>query len=55
MGEREYIDEVILADAREPARARCMTSFAHDLDRDETGNWVAGCARACARGWPAGW
>jgi Protein of unknown function (DUF3060) len=37
---REYIDGVILADQRNPARARCVTSFAYDLDRDESGNWV---------------
>lgn len=39
---REYVDGVILADERSPARARCVTSFAYDLDRDETGNWVGG-------------
>jgi hypothetical protein len=37
---REYVDGVILADERNPARARCVTSFAYDLDRDKTGNWV---------------
>lgn len=37
---REYIDGVILADQRKPERARCVTSFAYDLARDETGNWV---------------
>ena len=37
---REYIDGVVLADARQPERALCVTSFAYDLDRDETGNWV---------------
>lgn len=37
---REYVDGVILADQRSPARALCVTSFAYDLDRDETGNWV---------------
>ena len=37
---REYVDGVILADARNPARARCVTAFTYDLDRDETGNWV---------------
>jgi Protein of unknown function (DUF3060) len=37
---REYADGVILADERNPARARCVTAFAYDLDRDETGNWV---------------
>ncbi|WP_232327125.1 DUF3060 domain-containing protein [Mycobacterium sherrisii] len=37
---REYVDGVILADQRDLARARCVTAFAYDLDRDETGNWV---------------
>jgi hypothetical protein len=37
---REYVDGVILADGRNPARARCVTAFAYDLDRDETGNWI---------------
>lgn len=37
---REYVDGVILADERDPGRARCVTAFAYDLDRDETGNWV---------------
>lgn len=37
---REYVDGVILADERDRARARCVTSFAYDLDRDLTGNWV---------------
>jgi hypothetical protein len=37
---REYVDGVILADERNPARARCVTAFAYDLERDETGNWV---------------
>lgn len=37
---REYVDGVILADQRNPARARCVTSFAYDLDRDGTGNWI---------------
>lgn len=40
VGGREYIDGVILADQRHPARARCVTSFAYDLDRDTDGNWV---------------
>jgi len=44
---REYVDGVILADERNPERARCVTSFAYDLDRDETGNWV-GRLRLCA-------
>lgn len=39
---REYVDGVILADERDPARARCVTSFAYDLDRDEAGNWAGG-------------
>ena len=37
---REYVDGVVLADERNRARARCVTAFAYDLDRDETGNWV---------------
>jgi Protein of unknown function (DUF3060) len=37
---REYTDGVVLADQRDPARARCVTSFAFDLDRDASGNWV---------------
>jgi hypothetical protein len=37
---REYVDGVILADERNPAHARCVSAFAYDLDRDETGNWV---------------
>jgi hypothetical protein len=37
---REYIDGVVLADTRKPARALCVTSFAYDLDRDESGNWI---------------
>ncbi|WP_407686902.1 DUF3060 domain-containing protein [Mycobacterium sp. HUMS_1102779] len=37
---REYVDGVILADDRNPARSRCVTSFAYDLDRDEAGDWV---------------
>jgi hypothetical protein len=37
---REYTDGVVLADQRDPARARCVTSFAYDLDRDASGNWV---------------
>jgi hypothetical protein len=31
---------VILADERKPERARCVTSFAYDLDRHAAGNWV---------------
>jgi hypothetical protein len=37
---REYYDGVVLADPRKPARALCVTSFAYDLDRDESGNWI---------------
>jgi hypothetical protein len=37
---REYADGVILADARDPGRARCVTAFTYDLDRDQSGNWV---------------
>jgi uncharacterized coiled-coil protein SlyX len=37
---RAYDDGVILADERHPERALCVSSFAYDLDRDETGNWV---------------
>lgn len=37
---REYIDGVVLADPRRPTRALCVTSFAYDLDRDESGNWI---------------
>jgi hypothetical protein len=37
---REYIDGVVLADQRRPARALCVTSFAYDLDREAGGNWV---------------
>ena len=37
---REYYDGVVLADPRNPARAMCVTSFAFDLDRDSSGNWV---------------
>ncbi len=58
---REYANGVILADGRNPARARCVTSFAYDLDRDETANWVGGlrprlwagmaCWSAIAVGW----
>lgn len=31
----EYIDGVVLADSRNPARGLCVTSFPYDLDRDE--------------------
>ena len=37
---RAYVDGVILADARNPVRGRCVTSFSYDLDRDEAGNWT---------------
>ena len=37
---RSYDDGVILSDARHPERALCVSSFAYDLDRDESGNWV---------------
>jgi hypothetical protein len=37
---REYINGVVLADQRNPARALCVTSFAYDLDRNESGNWI---------------
>nr|WP_231973826.1 MULTISPECIES: DUF3060 domain-containing protein [unclassified Mycobacterium] len=37
---REYVDGVILADDRDPARACCVASFAYDLRRDAAGDWV---------------
>lgn len=37
---REYTNGVILADQRNPLRALCVTSFAYDLDRDDSGNWI---------------
>ncbi|GLP72997.1 hypothetical protein TUM20983_01070 [Mycobacterium antarcticum] len=37
---RSYDGGVILADARHPERALCVSSFAYDLDRDESGNWT---------------
>jgi hypothetical protein len=40
VGGREYIDGIILADQRKPARALCVTAFPYDLDRDESGQWV---------------
>jgi hypothetical protein len=40
VGGRQYIDGVVLADPRKPARALCVTSFRYDLDRDEAGNWI---------------
>lgn len=40
VGGREYVDGVILADQRRPERARCVTAFPYDLDRDESGHWV---------------
>jgi hypothetical protein len=42
---REYIDGVVLADSRSPARALCVTSFPYDLDRDESGNWIGNLGR----------
>jgi hypothetical protein len=36
----QYIDGVLLADARNPAVALCVTSFPYDLGRDESGNWT---------------
>jgi hypothetical protein len=40
VGGRQYIDGVVLADPRKPARALCVTSFRYDLDRGEAGNWI---------------
>lgn len=37
---REYIDGVILADERHPERAKCVTYFPYDLDRDDNGDWT---------------
>ena len=37
---RPYDDGVILADQRHPERALCVSSFAYDLERDESGNWT---------------
>jgi hypothetical protein len=37
---RAYSDGVILADQRNPARALCVSSFAYDLDRNPSGDWV---------------
>lgn len=51
---REYTDGVILADERNPTRARCVTAFAYDLDRDESGNW-AGTLRPRLRAGMACW
>ncbi|WP_245835832.1 DUF3060 domain-containing protein [Mycobacterium rhizamassiliense] len=42
---RDYVDGVILADQRRPARARCVTAFSYDLDRDDAGNWVGALPR----------
>lgn len=47
---REYVGGVILADERDPARARCVTAFAYDLDRDEAGNWVGALPRRVRAG-----
>jgi hypothetical protein len=35
-----YQGGVILADPRRPSRARCVSSFPYDLDRDAAGNWI---------------
>jgi hypothetical protein len=35
-----YDDGVILADPRKPEHALCISSFAYDLDRDNSGNWI---------------
>lgn len=51
---REYVDGVILADDREPTRARCVASFAYDLDRDAAGDW-AGRLRPRLRAGMACW
>lgn len=51
---REYVDGVILADERDPGRARCVTAFPYDLDRDDTGNWV-GALRPRLRAGMACW
>ncbi|WP_231639670.1 DUF3060 domain-containing protein [Mycobacterium sp. Marseille-P9652] len=51
---REYANGVILADERNPARARCVTSFAYDLDRDEAGDWL-GALRPRLRAGMACW
>lgn len=58
---REYVDGVVLADERDPGRARCVTSFDYDLARDASGDWVGGlrprlragmaCWLALALGW----
>ena len=37
---RSYDDGVILADARHPERALCVSSFPYDLNRDDSGNWI---------------
>jgi hypothetical protein len=47
---REYIDGVVLADSRNPARALCVTSFPYDLDRDESGNWIGRLRRGLQAG-----
>ncbi len=43
-----YEDGVILADPRHPARARCVSSFPYDLDRDAGGDWIG---RVTAKVW----
>lgn len=35
-----YAGGVILADPRQPDRAKCVSQFPYDLDRDSSGNWV---------------
>jgi hypothetical protein len=35
-----YDNGVILADARRPQRALCISSFPYDLERDPSGNWT---------------
>jgi hypothetical protein len=37
---RPYVDGVILADARKPHRALCVSSFPFDLRRNDQGDWV---------------
>lgn len=35
-----YDNGVVLADPRKPERALCVSSFAYDLNRDSSGNWI---------------
>jgi hypothetical protein len=35
-----YEDGVILADPNDPGRAKCVSQFPYDLDRDPSGNWI---------------